>query len=163
MSISREKISAIFLGTILLIVVAVGAILALSLRTDPVAENLKNDQVVKILFVLNDGKNNALSTDVFVYYPVSQKGALFNILGNTGAIYQSLESAEGRSGRVDRIDAVYKEKGINTYPISSSTSVSLSIIFPDPLYRSRKVPVTGKNRNSATIFRIFKRFHAKCT
>ena len=106
MSISREKISAIFLGTILLIVVAVGAILALSLRTDPVAENLKNDQVVKILFVLNDGNNHALSTDVFVYYPVSQKGALFNILGNTGAIYQSLESAEGRSGRVDRIDAV---------------------------------------------------------
>lgn len=58
--------------------------------------------------MLSDDSGNALSTDVFVYYPVSRKGALFDILGNTGSIYSSL-------GRVDRIDAVYKEKGVDTY------------------------------------------------
>lgn len=108
MSTSREQKGAIFLALILGIIIAAGIILALSLRTDPIAENLKNDQVIKILFVLNDDEGNALTTDVFVYYPVSKKGAMFDILGNTGAIYESL-------GRVDRIDAIYYEKGIEPY------------------------------------------------
>lgn len=108
MNTSREKKSAIFLALILVIIVAAGVVLALSLRTDPIAENLKKDQVIKILFVLNDGEGNALTSDVFVYYPVSKKGAMFDILGNTGAIYESL-------GRVDRIDAIYSEIGIAAY------------------------------------------------
>lgn len=122
MSTSREKKSAVFLALILVIIVAIGTIIALSLRTDPVTENLKNDQVIKILFVLNDGKKNALATDVFVYYPVSQKGALFDILGNTGAIYESL-------GRVDRIDAIYTEKGVDTYRREIEKLTDLTIPF----------------------------------
>ncbi len=108
MSTSREQKGAIFLALILGIIIAAGIIIALSLRTDPIAENLKNDQVIKILFVLHDDEGNALTSDVFVYYPVSKKGAMFDILGNTGAIYESL-------GRVDRIDAIYYEKGIELY------------------------------------------------
>lgn len=108
MSTSREQKGAIFLALILGIIIAAGIILALSLRTDPIAENLKNDQVIKILFVLHDEEGNALTSDIFVYYPVSRKGAMFDILGNTGAIYEVL-------GRVDRIDAIYYEKGILPY------------------------------------------------
>lgn len=108
MSTSREQKGAIFLALILGIIIAAGIIIALSLRTDPIAENLKNDQVIKILFVLHDDEGNALTSDVFVYYPVSKKGAMFDILGNTGAIYESL-------GRVDRIDAIYYEKGVELY------------------------------------------------
>jgi len=115
MNNSRERKSIIFLLLILFIIIAVGIVVALSMRTDPVAENLQHDQVIKVLFVLNDGKKHALATDVFGYYPVSKKGALFDILGNTGAIYQSLVSSDGRNGRVDRIDAVYTECGIEKY------------------------------------------------
>jgi anionic cell wall polymer biosynthesis LytR-Cps2A-Psr (LCP) family protein len=129
MNIGREKKSIIFLVLILVIIVVLGVVIALSLRTDPVAENLKNDQVIKILFVLNDGNKHALTTDVFVYYPVSQKGALFDILGNTGAIYECLKSKDGRNGRVDRIDAVYTECGIDTYRSEIEKLTELTIPF----------------------------------
>ncbi|CAM4109069.1 MULTISPECIES: LCP family protein [Treponema] len=105
---NREKKGVVFLVVILAIIIGVGVFIAATLRVDPVAETLKKEPVIKILFVLSDDSGNALSTDVFVYYPVSRKGALFDILGNTGSIYSSL-------GRVDRIDAVYKEKGVDTY------------------------------------------------
>ena len=124
-----EKRSIIFLLLILIIIVGVGVVISLSLRTDPVTENLKNDQVIKILFVLNDGEKHALSTDVFVYYPVSQKGALFDILGNTGAIYESLTAPDGRSGRVDRIDAVYTERGVDVYRSEIEKLTELTIPF----------------------------------
>ena len=108
MSSSREKKGAIFLVAILVILIAAVVVVSLSLRTDPVADSLQNNQIIKTLLVINDDGGNALSTIVFVYYPLTQKGALFDIPGNTGGIYKSL-------GRVDRIDAIYRELGINAY------------------------------------------------
>src|SRR5574344_1190980 len=118
--ISQKK-GALFLVLILLILVVLSVIIGLSLRRDPVAENLKNDQVIKILFVMKD-KKQALFTDVFVYYPVSRRGALINILGNTGGIYESL-------GRVDRIDAIFAEKGIDTYKAEIEKLIGLPVPF----------------------------------
>ena len=99
--------SGLFFLLMFLILAGVGTFIFLSLRVDTVEESLKNNSVIKTLFVLED-KDQVLFTDVFIYYPVSQRGALINILGNTGAIFQSL-------GRVDRIDAIYTEKGIDVY------------------------------------------------
>ena len=90
---NREKKGVVFLVVILAIIIGVGVFIAATLRVDPVAETLKKEPVIKILFVLSDDSGNALSTDVFVYYPVSRKGALFDILGNTGSIYSSLGRA----------------------------------------------------------------------
>lgn len=112
----------IFLVLILVIIIAATIVLGLSLRTDPIAENLKNDQVIKMLFVFSDDEQKAMATDVFVYYPVSKKGALFDILGNTGAIYESL-------GRVDRIDAIYSEKGIDAYRSEIEKLTGMKIPF----------------------------------
>src|SRR5574344_606570 len=126
---SRGKTSVIFLLLIIVIVITIGVIIMVSLRTDPIAENMKTDQVIKILFVLNDGEKHALTTDVFIYYPKSQKGALFDILGNTGAIYESLVAPDGRSGRVDRIDAVYTERGIDVYRSEIEKLTGLTIPF----------------------------------
>ena len=92
---------------IVLILVGLMVFLALSLRTNVIDENLKGDRVIKTLFVMED-RNQVLFTDVLIYYPVSKRGALIDITGNTGAIFQSI-------GRVDRIDAIYTEKGIETY------------------------------------------------
>jgi polyisoprenyl-teichoic acid--peptidoglycan teichoic acid transferase len=107
MHIRREQKGAIFLLLIFIVIIGVLAFLIFSLREDPVAENLKKDQVIKILFVM-ENKGKVLSTNLFVYYPPSKRGALINIPGNTGAIYESL-------GRVDRIDEIYAEKGISAY------------------------------------------------
>ncbi|MCR4940988.1 MAG: LCP family protein [Treponemataceae bacterium] len=89
------------------ILIAMSVILVFSLQTDEVGDILKNDQLIKMLLVLHDG-DDIVWTDVLVYYPVSRRGAVFDIPGNTGAIYKSLN-------RTDRIDAVYREKGLATY------------------------------------------------
>lgn len=115
------KRGALLLLLILLIFISVTVGLALSLRTDKVEENLATDRVIKTLFVMED-KNEVLFTDVFIYYPVSKKGALINILGNTGAIFSSLR-------RVDRIDAVYSEKGIDVYKDEVEKLVGQTIPF----------------------------------
>lgn len=112
---------AVFLALILIILIVLAVVISLSLKSDPVEENLKNDQVIKVLFVMED-KNHALFTDVFVYYPVSRRGALINILGNTGAIYESI-------GRVDRIDAIFTEKGIDTYKAEIEKLIGLPVPF----------------------------------
>lgn len=104
---------------VILITVTVG--LALSLRVSTVDENLKTDRVIKTLVVMED-KKRVLFTDVFIYYPVSQRGALINILENTGAIFSSL-------GRVDSIETVYLEKGIDAYKSEIEKLVGQSIPF----------------------------------
>ena len=122
MEIRREQQSAVFLVIILLILVGIGSYLAFLLRTDFVSDSLEHDQVIKILFVLEDENKEALFTDVFIYYPLSRKGALFEIPGNTGAIYESL-------GRVDRIDAIYKEKGILVYKTEIEKLIGTNLQF----------------------------------
>ncbi len=103
-----EQKGVLFLLVIILIIISVSVIFFVSLRRDAVTEKLGNDQVLRTLFVMEDGDGAVLFSNVLIYYPVSKKGALVNIPGNTGSIFQSL-------GRVDRIDDVYKEKGIGTY------------------------------------------------
>lgn len=117
----RRKNGFLFLLLSFLILVGVAIWLMLSLRTDPISENLKNDRVVKTLFVMED-KGEVLFTDVFIYYPVTKRGALINILGNTGSIYRSLN-------RVDRIDAIYSEKGIEVYKSEIENLIGQTIPF----------------------------------
>ncbi|MDE7228147.1 MAG: LCP family protein [Treponemataceae bacterium] len=104
---------------IVLILVGLMVFLALSLRTNVIDENLKGDRVIKTLFVMED-RNQVLFTDVLIYYPVSKRGALIDITGNTGAIFQSI-------GRVDRIDAIYTEKGIETYKAEIEKLIGMTI------------------------------------
>lgn len=120
--VHRERISVILLLIILIIILGATITVAFMLRPDPVSENLKKDEVVKILVVFNDGKGNALSTNIVAYYPPSQKGIVFNILGNTGKLYASIN-------RTDRIDAVYRELGINTYAEEITRITGLQIPF----------------------------------
>jgi anionic cell wall polymer biosynthesis LytR-Cps2A-Psr (LCP) family protein len=113
----EKRVSSVS-GRIAIVIVAVlavtGGILVVLLRTNSVDESLKNDPVLKTLFVIadtakpNGGAATVFSTDVFFYYPTLNRGALFDVPGNTGAIFSNL-------GRVDRIDAVYREKGIAAY------------------------------------------------
>ncbi len=117
-----EQKGALLLVFILLIIICVSVIMAFSLRKDNVAEKLKNDQVMRLLCVLDDSDGKAICSDVLIYYPVSLKAGIVNIPGNTGAIYKSL-------GRVDRIDDVYVEKGIDVYKQEIENLLDCNIPF----------------------------------
>jgi len=112
---------AFLLILIFVILISVTVGLALSLRVNTVDENLKSDRVIKTLVVMED-KNRVLFTDVFIYYPETKKGNLINIVENTGAIFKSL-------GRVDAIEAVYLEKGIDSYKSEIENLVGQTIPF----------------------------------
>lgn len=122
-----EQKGAILLGIIVLIIVVVSVVMALSLKKDNVAEMLSDDQVVRVLNVLEDDDGSVIFTNVLIYYPVSGKAAAVNIPGNTAAIFQSLE-------RVDRIDQVFKEKGYETY----KTEIEKLLACKIPFYMSIK-------------------------
>jgi len=122
MTLSNQKKSVIVLLTILLILIGMIVYIAISLKTDPVKEKLQNDSVVKVLFVLSDEEGDAIATHVFFYYPLTERGEVFTIPGNTGAIYQSI-------GRTDRIDAVYREKGISVYNNEIQKLLGMEIPF----------------------------------
>ena len=123
----RERNSAIFLVLIFAVLVVLTVAMTLSLRTNAIDETLKSDAVIKVLFVMEDRKQ-VLFSDVFIYYPVSKRGALINILGNTGAIWQSI-------GRVDRIDAIYSELGIETYKQEIENLIGMPVPFYVVLHR----------------------------
>ncbi len=97
----------IFLVIILLVLIVTSAVFFVTMRTDPVKEALSGDNLLKVLVVLDDG-GKPLSTHIITIYPASKRAAMFDIPGETGLILSSL-------GRVDRIDAVYAEKGIEAY------------------------------------------------
>lgn len=112
---------SIFLVLIFMILAITAVVMIFALQTDTVGDMLKNDELVKILIVLKkDG--TPICTDVLIYYPVSRRGALFDIPGNTGAIFSSI-------GRTDRIDQVYVEKGIDIYKSEIQKLTGTSIPF----------------------------------
>ena len=96
-----------FLIIILVVLIALSIVLFFSLQTDEVAAVLESNQPLNILFILEDDKQ-PLFTDIVLYYPPNERGALFDIPSNVGLISPYLD-------RMDRIDAVYKEKGLNAY------------------------------------------------
>ncbi|WP_191017546.1 LCP family protein [Treponema zioleckii] len=103
------------------LLVTVTVVIAVRMRVDKVEVNMRGDSVIKTLFVM-EGEDEVLFTDLFIFYPQSRKGALINIRGDIGAIFKSL-------GRVDRIDTIYKEKGIDVYKSEIENLVGQSIPF----------------------------------
>ena len=113
--------SMLFLILMFFIIIVTSIIVVSALQVNPVEEMIKNEEPIKILFVLED-KGDVLFSNVFVYYPISQQGALFSIPGNTGAIYSSI-------GRVDRIDSVFKEKGIDVFRMEIENLLGQKVPF----------------------------------
>lgn len=117
-----EQKGFIFLLLIFVIIVGVSVYMYALLQKDSVIEELGNDEVLRMLFVIEDENKEILLTNVLVYYPVLKKAAIVNIPNHVGAIYDSI-------GRVDRIDAVYKEKGIMTYKQEIEKLIGYKISF----------------------------------
>lgn len=103
-----EQKGIIFIVLILVIIAAVSLFFAFSLRTDDVHDTLDREQFVRMLFVVEDEETNLLFSNVLILNPQTKKAAVINLPGYTGAIYQSL-------GRMDKLEVVYNEKGIDVY------------------------------------------------
>ncbi|MCF0242359.1 MAG: LCP family protein [Treponema sp.] len=127
--IRDEQKGIIFLVVMFLILAGASVFFALSLRTDNVAESLDEDQVVRELFIFEKDDGSVLFSSVMVYYPVTAKAAIVNVPSNTGAIYQSL-------GRVDAIEEVYKEAGVEAFRNEVGKLLGMSSI---PFYAVIKV------------------------
>ncbi len=129
MKVSTDKKGVVFLVLILAVIVAAGVFIAVSLNADPESDSLRSTDVIKTMLVISDDDGNALATDVIFYSPKTHKVALFNIPGNTGDIFASLTDASGKQGRTDRIDAVYREKGIDAYALEVGKLLGKDISF----------------------------------
>jgi anionic cell wall polymer biosynthesis LytR-Cps2A-Psr (LCP) family protein len=113
--------SILFLVAILVVLVVVAVFMFFAMRTDPVGDSLSGDKLLKVLVVLED-EGMPVSTNIVAYYPGSKRAAMFDIPGETGLILKSLE-------RVDRIDAVYAEKGIADYKAEIEGLTGISVPF----------------------------------
>ncbi|HUX41003.1 MAG TPA: LCP family protein [Rectinemataceae bacterium] len=99
--------SSLPLVGILAVVVSVIVGMALTLASDPVSSAVKNDRIISLLVVLEEG-GEPVATELFLYYPLTGKAAVLDIPGNTGLILKSVN-------KVDRIDSVYQKGRPQTY------------------------------------------------
>ena len=121
LKIRDEQKGIIFIALIIVMAISLSIIFAFSLKTNSVESSLKNNDIQRTLFVIEDNDSGALFSSVLIYNPQTTKAALVNLPGNTGAIYQSL-------GRVDRLDKVYSEAGIVAY--RNEVEKLLGLILP---------------------------------
>lgn len=117
----RVDKSLIFLIVILIVLLLTAVFMLLEMRGDPISESLSGDNLLKVLFVVEEG-GIPVSTNVIAYYPGSKRSAMFEIPGNTGLILRSLS-------RVDRLDVVFSERGIAEYRREIEGLLGISIPF----------------------------------
>lgn len=108
LKIRDEQKGIIFIALIIIIAVALSFVFAFSLKTNTVEDALKEKGIMRTLFIVEDEDSSVLFSSVLIYNPQSNKAALVNLPGHTGAIYQSL-------GRVDKLEKVYSEAGVISF------------------------------------------------
>ena len=106
--IRDEQKGIIFIALIIITVIALAFIFKFSLKTNKVEDALKEKGIMRTLFIIEDNDSSMLFSSVLIYNPSSNKAALVNLPGHTGAIYQSL-------GRVDKLQKVYSEAGVISF------------------------------------------------
>ena len=106
--IRDEQKGIIFIALIIITAVALSFVFAFSLKTNTVEDALKEKGIMRTLFIIEDDDSSMLFSSVLIYNPSSNKAALVNLPGHTGAIYQSL-------GRVDKLQKVYSEAGVISF------------------------------------------------
>lgn len=120
--IRDEQKGIIFIALIIIMGIVLAAVFAFSLKTNTVEDSLKDNEIIRTLFVVEDDDSSALFSSLLIYNPSSAKAALVNLPGHTGAIYQSL-------GRVDKLEKVYSEAGINSYKLEVEKLLGMKIPY----------------------------------
>lgn len=120
--IRDEQKGIIFIALIFIIAVGVSVFFSLNLRTNAVKEYLKNNNVLRTLFLIEDDDGSVLFSSVLIYVPETQKAAFINLPEHTGKIFQTL-------GRVDKLEVVYSEAGISGFLEEAEKLLGLKIPF----------------------------------
>ena len=120
--IRDEQKGVIFIALIIIMGVVLATVFAFSLKTNNVETALENKEIIRTLFVVEDSDASVLFSSVLIYNPTTTKAALVNLPGHTGAIYQSL-------GRVDKLEKVYSEAGINSYKLEVEKLLGMKIPY----------------------------------
>ena len=120
--IRDEQKGVIFIALIILIGIAISIVFAFSLKTNTVEDALKEKGIMRTLIVVEDKDSSMLFSSVLIYNPTSQKAALVNLPGHTGAIYQSL-------GRVDKLEKVYSDAGITAFRNETEKLLGMTIPY----------------------------------
>lgn len=113
--------SIIFLVLIVLIVGATAAVVYVQVRTDVVSEMVDAGNEIAVLVVV-EHEERPLFTEVFIYNPVTARGAFFDVPGDIGSIIGALN-------RVDRIDTVYRQGDIEAYRRTVERLLGMEIPF----------------------------------
>jgi len=118
---SGRDASVFFLALIALLVAGGIFIVVLAFRSDPLGESLSGDQVINTLFVIeNQGK--PICTYVLMYYPATQRAAVFEIPGSLGLVIR-------RINRMDRIDTLYDFQRITPYESEIGRLLGVDITY----------------------------------
>ncbi len=120
--LKNEQKGLLFVISIIIIAVLLTIYFAIYLQSDAVEDYLQENSLLKTLFIVEDEDDSVLFSNVLVYNKESQKGALINIPGYTGAIYRTL-------GRTDRIDAVYEEVDVQSFKSEIESMLGIKIPF----------------------------------
>ncbi|MBP5250988.1 MAG: LCP family protein [Treponema sp.] len=129
MKFTREQKSLLLLISLIAVVALFSLNLFFALREDSVKTRMSNDEaIVRVLFVVNQ-EDSALCTEILMYNPENLKGAVLEVPGNTGGIY------ERTLGRVDRIDSIYRERGVDVY----RTELENLIVRKDSSNRTKSI------------------------
>ncbi len=113
--------SAVFLIVILAILVTFVVVLVIELRTDLVAEIIRNGSLLNVLFIIE--KDGApFSSNIITYYPENRRGAMFDIPPETGLIIRSLS-------RTATVESLYRERGREAFRREIESLAGTSIPF----------------------------------
>jgi Transcriptional regulator len=118
--ISIDKSSGPLLAMLGILVAAV-IFLFSSLRSDAVDEAMRNDRILSIAVIVENG-GKPVSTQLFLFYPSNGRGAILDVPGETGLIIKSLN-------RVDRIDVLYDRRNPRAYVSEIANLLSTSIPY----------------------------------
>jgi polyisoprenyl-teichoic acid--peptidoglycan teichoic acid transferase len=105
---------------IAVVVVAATVFLVIQLRTDAVAEVIREGRPFSLVFLVSDDDGELLCTEVLLYHPITGKAALFDIPGEWGTILE-------KSDRMDRIDRLYRFDAASDYLDTVSRLLDLPI------------------------------------
>ena len=92
--IRDEQKGIIFIAIIFIIVIGLTIFFSLTLRTNVVKEYIKDNDVLRTLFVVEDDDNSVLFLCLLIYVPETQKAAFINFSEQSVYIYESLGSVD---------------------------------------------------------------------
>ncbi len=113
--------SIILLIFIFLIVAGAAVFFVFRFRTDRITDAVQGEEPFSVAFLVTDN-GELLFTEVFMYHPATERGAILDVPGNTGIIIDTLK-------KIDRVDVLFGEERTESYISRIETLIDQSIPY----------------------------------